>query len=121
VVASASFLIAILSAWLWTSSVAPAISRSFGVPMASGWRLVRRNQHLGKLHYVWGCGVFAGASGLFFFITLRQWLYCKLMTGRFPALSGPHLALRLIICLAAGWLFGVCTAPQHEMSDFPLQ
>jgi len=121
VIASASFLIALLGAWLWTSFVAPAIARGFGVPMASGWRLNRRNQHLGRLNYVWGCGMFAGGSGLFLFITLRQYLCCILIAATFPHLSGPSLALRLIICLAAGWLFGVFTAPQREMSDFPLR
>lgn len=120
-IASASFLIAVLGAWLWASFVAPAIARGFGVPMASGWRLDRRNQHLSKLHYVWACGVFAAGSGLFLFITLRQYLCCILIAGAFPRVSGSYLALRLIICLAAGWFFGVFTAPQHEMSDFPLR
>ena len=119
--ASASFLIAILGAWAWTGFVAPAIARGFGVPMASGWRLDRRNQYLSKLYYVWACGVFAAGSGLFLFITLRQCLYCGLSVGRFPHLSGPTVAVRLIICSAAGWLFGVLSAPRHEVSDLPLQ
>ncbi len=117
-IALSSFLIAILGAWLWTGYVAPAISRNFGVPIVSGWRLDRRNRYLSKLHYVWGCGVFAVGSGLFFFITLRQCLCCLLIAESFPRLRGPQLGLRLIISLAAGWLFGVSTAPQHEMSDF---
>jgi hypothetical protein len=121
VIASAHLLTAILGAWLWTSFVAPAISRGFGVPMASGWRLSRRNQHLSKVHYVWGCGVFAVGSGLFLFVTLRQYLYCILIVGKLPHLSGPHLALRLTICLAAGLIFGIFTAPLREMSDFLLQ
>ena len=120
-IASASVLIAILGAWVWASFVAPAIARSFGVPIASGWRLDRHNQHLRKLHYVWGCGAFAVGSGLFLFITLRQYLYCMLIAARFPHLTGPSLALRLIICVAAGWLFGVFTVPQHEISDFPIR
>ena len=79
-IASASSLTAILVAWLWAGFVAPTIARGFDVPMASGWRISRRNQYLSKLQYVWTCGVFA-----------------------------------------AGWVFGVLTAPQHEMSDFPLR
>jgi hypothetical protein len=121
VITSASLLVAILGAWVWTSFVVPAIARGFGVPMASGWRLGRRNQDLRKLHYVWGCGVFAVGSGLFLFITLRQFLCCKLITGRFPPPDEPYLALRLIICLAAGWLFGVFTAPRQEIADFFLR
>jgi hypothetical protein len=121
VIASASLVIAIMGAWLWTSFVAPAIARGFGVPIASGWRLNRRNQHLSKVHYVWGCGVFAGGSGLFLFVLLRQYLYCILIVGRFPHLSGPNLASRLIICLAAGLVFGIFTAPQRETSDFFLR
>lgn len=68
---------------------------------------------------MWGLGAFAAGSGLFWFITLRQYLCCMLIAARFPHLSGPSLALRLIICTAAGWLFGVFTVPQHGMSDFP--
>lgn len=117
----ASLLIAILGAWVWAGFVVPAALRGFGVPMASGWRLGRRNQHLSKLHYVWGCGVFALGSGLFLLITLRQYLCCMLTVDRFPHVSAPDIAARLIICLTAGWLFGVFTAPQHEMSDFPLR
>ena len=120
-IALASFVVAISVAWPWSSFVAPAIIRIFGVPMASGWRLARRNQHLSKLHYVWGYGVFSVGSGLFLFATIRQCLYCKLIVDRFPHLSGPNLALRLLICLAAGLLFGAFTAPEREMSDFLLR
>ena len=120
-IAAASFLIAIIGAWLWTSFAAPPITRSLGMPMVSGWRLDRHNRHMSKRGYVWGCGVFAVGSGLFLFITLRQCLYCELLTKRLPHLSGPTLAIRLIVCLAGGWLFGVLTAPQHEMSDFPFR
>jgi hypothetical protein len=118
---SASFLIAILGAWLWTSFAAPAIARGFGVPMLSGWRLVRRNQHLMNTHYVWACGVFTVGSGLFLFLTLRQYLYCRLVMHGFSQLTGPYLALRLIICFVAGWLFGLFTAPRNTMSNFPLR
>lgn len=120
-ITSASFLIASLGAWVWTSFVAPAIARGFGVPMASGWRLGRRNQRLSKLYYVWGCGAFSVGSGLFWFITLRQCLCCELITGRLPHLLEPYLALRLIICFAAGWLFGFLTAPRQEIADFFLR
>lgn len=119
--ASASLLIAILGAWLWTSFAAPTIARGFGVPILSGWRLVRRDQHLIKPHYVWGCGVFAVGSGLFLFLTLRQYLYCRLVIHGSAHLTGPYLALRLIICWFAGWLFGLFTAPQNAMSDFRLR
>ena len=120
-IASASFLIAVLGAWLWSSFVAPVIARGFGVPMLSGWRLNRRNQHLSKPDYVWGCGAFAVGTGLFTFLTLRQCLYCTIEYVRFPHLAGSYLGLRLVICVAAGLLFGVFTAPHHEMSDFPLR
>ena len=112
-------LVAILIAWVWISFVAPAIARGFGVPMISGWRLSRRNQHLNRLDYVWGCGVFAVGVGLFLFLTLRQCLYWELVCGRIPSLREPYVALRLIICLGAGWPFGFFTAPLRQMS-FPL-
>lgn len=118
---SASFLIAILGAWLWTGFAAPAVARSFGLPMVSGWRLDRCNRHLSKPDYVWGCGVFAVGTGLFALLNLRQCLYCELTANRLPHFSGSILALRLIICLAGGWLFGILTPPQQEMSDFPLR
>jgi hypothetical protein len=54
VIASASFLIAVRGAWLWSSFVAPVIARGFGVPMVPGWRLSRRNQHLSEPDYVMG-------------------------------------------------------------------
>jgi len=116
---SASFLVAVLCAWLWTAFVAPPITRSLGVPMVSGWRVGKRNRHLSKQDYVWGCGVFAAGSGLFLCLALWQCLYCRLVANRFPHLGGRALAIRLIICLAGGLLFGILTAPQHEMSDFP--
>jgi hypothetical protein len=118
-IAWASFAISILCAWVWASYLAPAIIRGFGVPVASGWRLVRRNQYLSRLHYVWGCGVAAVGSGLFLFISLRQCMCCFLIAHKFPRVSGPYLGLRLIICLGAGWLFGVFTAPQYETLEFP--
>jgi hypothetical protein len=65
VIASASIFIAAMGAWLWTSFVAPVIARGFGVPMVSGWRLNRCNQHLSKSDYMWGCGAFAVGTGLF--------------------------------------------------------
>ena len=120
-IASADILIAGLAAWLWTSFVAPVIARGFGVPIVSGWRLNRRNQHLSKSEYVWGCGAFAFGTGLFTFLTLRQCLYCIITSDKLPHLAGSYLGPRLLLCIAAGWLFGVFTAPQREVSDFPLQ
>ena len=118
---SASLFVAIVAAWLWTGFAVPPITRSFGVPMVSGWRLGKRNRHLNKQDYVWCCGVFAVGSGLFLFIMLWQSLYCILVAGRFPHLGGRTLAIRMIVCLAGGLLFGIFTAPRHEMSDFPLR
>ncbi|MGA8428808.1 MAG: hypothetical protein WB729_03230 [Candidatus Sulfotelmatobacter sp.] len=120
-IALVTCLIAILGAWLWTSFAAPAICRAFGVPMVSGWRLARQNQRLTKPYYVRACGLFAIGSGLFLFFTLKQCLYCSLIVGRFPHVSGTILAVRLIVCLMAGWIFGVFTAPQTGMSGFPLR
>lgn len=89
--------------------------------MASGWWLNRRNQHLSKPDYVWGCGAFAVGTGLFALLTLRQCLYCIIACVRFPHLVGSYLGLRLLICVVAGLLFGVFTAPQREVSDLPLR
>lgn len=84
-------------------------------------RFSEMEEVLRKPEYVWGCGVFAVGSGLFVLITLRGCIYCELTANRLPHFGGLVLALRLIICLFGGWLFGSITAPQNEVSDFPLR
>jgi hypothetical protein len=115
-----SLLIAILVAWLWAGFAAPAIVRNFGVPIVSGLRLARQNRHLYKPYYIWGCGVFAVGLGLFLLFTLRQYLCCLLIAAKLPHQGERELAIRLIICLAMEWLFGVFTAPELEISDLIL-
>jgi len=115
-----SLLIAILIAWLWTGFVARAFVRKFGVPIVSDWRLARQNRPLYKAYYIWGCGVFAVGLGLFLLFTFMQYLCCMLIAGKLPHQGERELAIRLIICLAMGWLFGVFTVPELEISDFIL-
>lgn len=116
---TAPFLVATLVAWVWAAFAAPGIGRSFGVPMISGWNLVRRNQHLSKLDYVRGCGLFAVGSALFIFLTLKQYLYCEFTVGKPPNFHGSYMWLRLVIFLVAGWVFGIATAPYQKVSDLP--
>jgi hypothetical protein len=115
-----SWLVAILCGWLWASFVAPAAIRSLGIPMVSGWQLIRSNRYLSRRQYIWGCGVLAVGSGLFWFLTIRPEMFCLLTVNRFVHQSGVILAVRLILCMGAGWFFGLITA-QSEMSDFILR
>jgi hypothetical protein len=118
---AASFVIALLLAWVWAAFVAPAISRGFGLPMLSGWNFIRRNQHLSKSDYVRSCGVVAVGSGLFLLLTFKQVMYCELVVGKPPYFKGSYMGERLIICLLAGWIFGSATAPAQNITDLPVR
>lgn len=114
------FLVAIACALLWIGIMAPAILRGFGVPVAFGSRRVDRlNQHLSKTQYVWACGVFSWGLGMFLFFTVLRYLEWKLLGDRFSFAS--YIIVGLPVWVAAGWLFGVFTAPhrrvQHRLSD----
>jgi hypothetical protein len=110
------FLVAIVSGVGWIGLVAPAILRSFGVPIAFGlWRLDRRNQSLSKTQYVWAFGVFSWGLGMFFFSTVADYLGRELLGATSPI----HIIAGLVICLGAGCLFGVLTAPRPKSADIP--
>jgi hypothetical protein len=114
VTALASPFIALLSAWLWTWFVAPAILRAFGVPMVSGqWRWNRRDKHLSKRQYVWGYGVFAWGTGMFLFFVLTDYLSWRMLGDRFSRPTPVRVALELVIFLGAGWTVGAYGAPKH--------
>ena len=94
---------------------APAILRTFGVPVASGmWRLDRRNQHLNKMQYVWGFGVFSWGLGMFLFFTVSRYLDWKLLDDKFSRLSPVRILFYFLIWLAAGWITGIFGAPHRE-------
>ena len=116
VTALTSFFIALLSAWLWTWFVAPAILRAFGVPMVSGqWRWNRRNEHLSKRQYVWGYGVFAWGTGMFLFFARRDYLSWRMLGDTFSHPTPARVLLELIIFLGAGWTVGAYAAPEHNI------
>ena len=117
VISAASWLTAVLVAWLWASFVAPAALRAFGIPTVSGWQLVRRNRHLARPYYIWACGAFAFGLGLFWALTIRQEMCCLLTTRTLAQMTRTSFGLRLILCVGAGWVYGLLTAPQGEMSD----
>jgi len=109
------FLIAILSWLFWIGVVAPAILLRLGVPIAFGlWRIDRRNQSLSRKQYVWAVGVFTFGIGMFFFSATFQYDDWKLVGA---PMSPMHIMVRLLGCLAGGWLFGLLSAPHRKGTD----
>lgn len=116
------FLGAIACGWLWVGLIAPAILRSFGVPIAFGmWRLDRRNQNLSKAQYVWAFGVFSWGLGMFLFSTVWKYLEWRLLGDRFSYSISAQLIAGLLIWLLAGLLMGVLGAPRRKGADPRLQ
>ena len=118
VTALANFLIALACGLVWMGFAGPAILRAFGVPVAFGtWRIDRRNQYLNRAQYVWACGVFRWGLGMFLFFAISKYLDWRLLGNRFSYLSPMRTFGLLLTWLAAGWLFGVFSAPHREDAD----
>ena len=118
VTALANFLIATACGLLWIGFAAPAILRLFGLPVAFGaWRTDRRNQHLTKRQYVWVCGVFGWGVGMFLFFTISSYLDWRLLGDKFSHLSFLRISGEFLTWLAAGWLFGVFSAPHRKHAN----
>lgn len=99
-------LIAIACLSLWIGVLAPAILRSFSVPIPFGlWRLDR--QEFTKVQYVWAFGVFSWGLGMFLFSTVWKYLEWKLLGDKFSYQSLAHILVGLLIWVLAGFLFGV--------------
>ena len=97
---------------------APAILRTFGVPVAFGvWRIDRSNQHLNRTQYVWACGVFRWGIGMFVFFTISRYLDWRLLGDKFSRLSPMGIFGAFLAWIAAGWVFGVFSAPHRERAD----
>ena len=112
----AILLIAMTCSLLWIGIVAPAILRALGVPVSFGvWRIDRLNQHLSRTQYVWALGMFVWGLGLFWFFTVFDLVTWKLL-GAFQS-SPMRIIKELLICLAAGWLFGVFSGPHRKDAD----
>lgn len=115
-VAFVRYLIPFCAALLWIGMLAPGILRIFGVPMISGfWRLDRLNQHLSKLQYVWGYGVFSFGIGMFMLSALMDYPKWGRTYERTPA-TVSDIALRLLIWLAAGGFVGSLSRPRLKDS-----
>ena len=78
------FLIAAVCALLWEEFAAPAILRTFGVPVGFGWRK-DRYQNLNRTQHVWVYGVFMWGLGMFLFFVISP-LGAKAPTRIFGAL-----------------------------------
>jgi hypothetical protein len=118
VTALANFLIAIACGLLWVGFAAPAILRTFGVPVAFGaWRIDRRNQHLKRTQYVWACGVFMWGLGMFVFSTIFRYLDWRLLGDKFSHLSAMRVLEEFLTWLVVGLAFGVFSAPHRKHAD----
>lgn len=114
----AVFLISVGCSLLWTGLAAPAILRSFGVPISfAPWRIDNRNKHLNKIHYLWGVGVFSFGLGMFLFFTIWQYLEWKLLGQESPHPSAARVIVDLLLCLAAGFSWGIWSAPRRKRAD----
>lgn len=112
------FLSAIACVSLWVGVIAPAILRSFGVPMAFGvWRLDRRNQRLSRAQYIWAFGVLSWGLGIFLFSTVWKYLEWKLLGDRFSYSSPARIVAGLLTWLLLGFLVGVFSAPRRKGAD----
>lgn len=109
------FLTAVACAWCWMGLIAPAILRSFGVPLAFGlWRLDRRNQNLSRSQYVWAFGVFSWGVGMFLFWTMAGYLQWRVLSdpSEYPTLR--RTIGGVVIWFTTGLLFGTFTAPRRR-------
>lgn len=110
----ANFVIAAACGLGWTNFAAPAILRTFGVPLAFGmWRIERRNQTLNRTQYVWALGVFTWGLGMFLFFVILRYLDWKLLGANLPI----RIFGTLLTWAAAGWLIGVLTVRNREGTD----
>ena len=99
---------AAVSMMLWTSVIAPVLVRAVGVPMAIGfWRQDRKNRHLNKPQYVWAYGAFGFGLGVFFFLTVWDYLKWKLLADQFSHFNSRQLIVRLAISLSVGLVVGL--------------
>ena len=94
--------------------MAPAILRTFGVPVAFGmWRVHRRNQNLSRTQYAWGLGMFMWGLGMFLFFLIFRYLEWGLVGGKNPM----RIFGILLTWLLLGWLVGVLTARHRQEAD----
>jgi hypothetical protein len=118
VTALADLLIPMACAVLWMVFGAPAILRSFGLPVVPGtWRMDRSNQPLSTTQYVWAWGVFRCGIGMFLFFAISRYLDWRLRGDSFSRLSPKLIFGALLIWLAVGWVVGVMGAPYREHAD----
>jgi len=109
----ANFVIAAVCGSVWTNFAAPAILRTFGVPLAFGmWRIERRNQNLNRAQYVWAFGVFTWGLGLFLFFVILRYIDWKLLGVNIPI----RILGTLLSWSAAGWLIGVLSVRHRRFS-----
>lgn len=109
-----NFLIAAASGLLWTNFVAPAILRTFGVPVAFGmWRVHRRNQNLSRTQYAWGLGVFMWGLGMFLFFVIFSHLEWRQLGVKNPM----RIFGMLLSWLVLGWLVGILGARHRQEAD----
>src|SRR5689334_17541178 len=108
--ADAILLVGVMCWLSWMGLVAPAILRTFGVPVAFGIRqLNRHNRNLTRMQYVVAWGIFAWGLGMFLFFVVHHYLEWKLLGYAFSYQSPGRIIVGLLICLAAGCGYGVST------------
>src|SRR5690242_18699850 len=114
----AVFLVAIGCSLLWMGLAAPAILRSFGVPISFGSRRIdRRNKHLNKMHYLWGVGVFSFGLGMFLFFATWKYLEWKLLGQESSPPSAARAILGLLFSVAVGLSWGMWSAPRRKSAS----